>query len=131
MTHAPEYTAILAQQALLQAIDGTGEWRTTIGQSVLLMPIDEVNPTDHIALRSWRSEPRSINDAMLYIDWEAVIAIENDSDLREALVLADMRAALTCGSNKIQLADVQVTRRESGSQYAVVGVTTAVHTPTR
>ena len=127
---APEYDAILAQRTLLQQIVGDG-WHTQIGRVVLLRPENDSEPTDHIALVGWRSEPNSINDAMLYCDWQAIVVIDADTDLRAALVLADMRAALTCSSDKIRLVDVTVTSREAGSNYAAVGVTTAMHTPTR
>ena len=128
---APEYAAILAQKILLEQITGGANWHTSIGSNVVLRTNDESEPFAHIALAGWRSEPNSVNDAVLYIDWSAVVPIASDSDLTSALVLADMRAALTCGSDKIRLVDVAVQLREPGSNYALVGVTTAIHTPTR
>ena len=65
---APEYAAILAQKTLLEQITGGANWHTSIGSNVVLRTNEESEPFAHVALAGWRSEPNSINDAVLYID---------------------------------------------------------------
>ena len=121
----------LAQQALLQQIDGGDDWHTTIGRAVYLAPIRDDDAPLHVALSEIQIDPIDRDSAIVLCTWAAIVPDDDTADLSELYVLADLRHALTCNQPRIRIQQTDIARREPGSHYAVVSVTTAVHQPTR
>lgn len=120
---------ILAQRALLQDIAGGADWHSAAGNTVLLRPSTVAEPPLHIAMAGWRVDVREYPNAVLLIMWNGVVPIDDDDDIADSLVLADMLEALTAGGCAAApgFDEIATEPRDSGSNYAVVAVTTRTH----
>lgn len=120
---------ILAQQLLLQQIDGGADWHSAAGALVSLRPLHESEPPLNIAMTEWRIEVGDEPNATLLVTWTAAVPIDADDAIADSLVLADMLSALAGGdcATSPRISDIGNEPRESGSNYAAVSVTTRTH----